>query len=328
MKIGTIGSHSALQILRGARDEGLKNLLICDKKRKDIYDRFSLVDEYLLVDDFKDVLSEGNQQRLIDEDVIIIPHGSFVEYVGAEAFKSFRPKVFGNKDALQWESDKKLSRRWFEEAGIKTPREFSSPSEIDSLAIVKFGGAKGGSGYKLVKDASDFEREIGEKEEGTIIQEYILGTRFYPHFFYSKLTGENELMGIDIRYESNADALSRLPPGFRTDPSYVVTGNLPVVLRESLLPKIFDIADRLVEESKKLFSPGIWGPYCIEMCCTPNLDFYVFEVSARIVAGTNIWVPGSPYSYLKYGKDISTGRRIAMELKKAWKEGRLEEIVR
>ena len=41
------------------------------------------------------------------------------------------------------------------------------------------------------------------------------------------------------------------------------------------------------------------------------------QVSARIVAGTNLFIDGSPYSYLNYSEPMSTGRRIAREIKNA-----------
>jgi 5-formaminoimidazole-4-carboxamide-1-(beta)-D-ribofuranosyl 5'-monophosphate synthetase len=50
-------------------------------------------------------------------------------------------------------------------------------------------------------------------------------------------------------------------------------------------------------------------------------------VSARIVAGTNIYPDGSPYSTYYYKGQVSMGRRIAMELKEAKKKKRLKEII-
>jgi 5-formaminoimidazole-4-carboxamide-1-(beta)-D-ribofuranosyl 5'-monophosphate synthetase len=72
---------------------------------------------------------------------------------------------------------------------------------------------------------------------------------------------------------------------------------------------------------------GLWGPFCLEGVFTEELDFVVFEISARIVAGTNPFVHGSPYSWLRYDEPVSTGRRIAMELKQGLKEDRLDEIL-
>ena len=325
--IGTIASHSALQILHGAREENFKTLLICDEKREKFYERFGLADEILVVNDFKDIMEEEFQQELIEKKVILVPHGSFVEYVGAENVLRLKVPVFGNRKVLEWEADKRKSFGWFVKAGVRLPHEFKRPEDIDRLCIVKFGGARGGKGYRLVKSESEFYRNFKEFKEGMVIQEYVTGTRFYPSFFYSPLTGENDLFSMDIRYESNADALSRLPPELRTDPSYVVTGNLPVVMRESLLPKVFEYADSLVRTSKSLFPPGLIGPYCLELCCTDELEFYLFEISARIVAGTNVWIPYAPYAYLKYGEAMTMGRRIAMEIRKAEAEDRLRDVI-
>ncbi|HIH98139.1 MAG TPA: formate--phosphoribosylaminoimidazolecarboxamide ligase [Thermoplasmata archaeon] len=325
--IGTIASHSALQILRGAKEEGFKTMLVCDRGRKKLYERFGLADEYVFVDKFGDVLKKEVQQELIDKEVIMVPHGSFVEYVGARELLNFKVPMFGNKNVLVWESDRKKGQTWFKKARLKIPKEFKDPSEINRPALVKYPGARGGRGYALVKNEKEFKERVGKMGKGMLIQEYIVGTRFYPHFFFSPLSKENEIMGIDIRYESNVDGLSGLPEILHMAPTYVITGNIPVMMRESLLAKVFDMADSLIKASQELFYPGLKGPYCIELVCTDTLELYLFEISARIVAGTNVWVPGSPYTYFKYGKEISTGRRIAMEIKRAIKQDKLDEIV-
>jgi len=61
--------------------------------------------------------------------------------------------------------------------------------------------------------------------------------------------------------------------------------------------------------------------------CMQNLETYAFEISGRIVAGTNVGIGTSPYAYLKYGDNMYTGRRIALEIKRAWESKRLQEIV-
>jgi 5-formaminoimidazole-4-carboxamide-1-(beta)-D-ribofuranosyl 5'-monophosphate synthetase len=56
------------------------------------------------------------------------------------------------------------------------------------------------------------------------------------------------------------------------------------------------------------------------------MEVIVFEVSARIVAGTNPFVTGSPYSdYIQ--PELSTGRRIAQEIKLGKEKGLLHEII-
>jgi 5-formaminoimidazole-4-carboxamide-1-(beta)-D-ribofuranosyl 5'-monophosphate synthetase len=66
----------------------------------------------------------------------------------------------------------------------------------------------------------------------------------------------------------------------------------------------------------------MFGPFCLETMVNENLEFIAFEISARIVAGTNPFMDGSPYSYLQYGPNMSMGRRLALELKRALKEGK------
>jgi 5-formaminoimidazole-4-carboxamide-1-(beta)-D-ribofuranosyl 5'-monophosphate synthetase len=71
---------------------------------------------------------------------------------------------------------------------------------------------------------------------------------------------------------------------------------------------------------------GLFGPFCLETVVTPDLDFFVFEISARIVAGTNPYINGSPYTDLRYKEPMSTGRRIAREIKIATERNMLDKI--
>ena len=48
--IATIGSHSALQILKGAKQEGLKTILLCLRKREGLYARYKIADETIIID--------------------------------------------------------------------------------------------------------------------------------------------------------------------------------------------------------------------------------------------------------------------------------------
>ncbi|MBO3754061.1 MAG: DUF1297 domain-containing protein, partial [Candidatus Brockarchaeota archaeon] len=143
------------------------------------------------------------------------------------------------------------------------------------------------------------------------------------------IRGELELMGFDKRYESNVDAISRIPAGLQQDidATYTIVGNFPLFLRESLLPEVFKMGQSVVEASREACKPGIFGPFCLETVVTPDLKFYVFEISARIVAGTNVFMEGSPYAYLKHGRPMTTGRRIAMEIREAIEQDRLKEIL-
>ena len=64
------------------------------------------------------------------------------------------------------------------------------------------------------------------------------------------------------------------------------------------------------------------GPFFLETIVTDKLEFKVFEISARIVAGSNPFIGGSPYSDINEER-MSTGRRIARSIKKASESGKL-----
>lgn len=332
--IATICSHTALQIFHGARMEGFKTLGICKPGLRGFYESFPLAkpDIFLEVEDYKDVLNDAIQEKLRKENAVVIPHGSFVEYVGAEnILEMFPVPMFGNRGVLEWESDRRKEGKWLKAAGIRMPLVFKKPSGIDRLVMVKFPGAKGGRSYFLAKNEDEFYHGLeksGMEGEEYMIQEYVIGTRFYPHYFYSPLTGNTELLSVDVRYESNIDGMVRVPQVMdRLDPTFVVTGNIPVVVRESLVPKIIDMGSSVVESSEKLFPPGINGPFCIETTCNDCLEFVAFEISARIVAGTNLYIQGSPYSQLLFKEPMSSGRRISREIRIARERELLERII-
>jgi 5-formaminoimidazole-4-carboxamide-1-(beta)-D-ribofuranosyl 5'-monophosphate synthetase len=132
---------------------------------------------------------------------------------------------------------------------------------------------------------------------------------------------------VDRRVESSADEIARaVSIGMSPRMAFTVIGNEPLVLRESLLAEYMEIGKRISDTSFGLFG-GLIGPFCVETIITEDLQIYAFEVSARIVAGTNVYPDGSPYSTYYYNGPMSTGRRIIKELKHAAKLGKLKDIV-
>ena len=330
-RIATIGSHSALQVFKGAHDEGFKTIAVCKKGSERPYRMFGVADEIISINSYRDFPKVQNE--LIKKNAIVIPHGSFVTYMGYEEVEKLKVNYFGNKKILKWESDRNLERQWLVNSGLKVPRLYKSPKDIDGLVIVKFMGAEGGKGYFLAKDEKDFNKKIKPyKLRKYVIQEYIIGVPLFIHYFYSPLTNEIEIMGMDIRYESNVDSLGRISARDqivlpKIDPSYVIVGNIPVVVRESFLPRLIEMGEEVVKQSQKLAPPGLFGPFCLETILTPEEEIHVFEISARIVAGTNPYIEGSPYTALKYKVPMSTGRRIALEIKNAMKTNQMKKVL-
>jgi 5-formaminoimidazole-4-carboxamide-1-(beta)-D-ribofuranosyl 5'-monophosphate synthetase len=254
--------------------------------------------------------------------------------------------VLGNRSTLEWEADRASQRKWLLAAGLRLPKEYTSPDEIDRKIFVKFRGAKGGKGFFTASSKKEFYQRMKErvqvglvKEEDAehfTIQEFLPGVRYYPHYFFSPLAntvgykvknGTLIHMGFDKRIEPIDEAYRALPDVPLEFMDYTITGNQRVTLRESLLPDIFKMGKGAVEAAQELIPPGIIGPFALETFYHPNTGFTVFEISGRIVAGTNPFGTGSEYSIWTYGKPVSTGRRIAMEIKSAIESKELDKIV-
>ena len=98
--IATLGSHCALQVLKGAKDEGLKTLLICEKKRESLYRRFGFIDELILVNSFAEILDSKCSKILEKNKAVLIPHGTLIAQMSTEQIESIKIPVFGNKRIL------------------------------------------------------------------------------------------------------------------------------------------------------------------------------------------------------------------------------------
>ena len=336
--ITTLGSHCSLQVLKGAKDEGFKTILVCQANRKKLYSRFSFIDELLIVDSFKDFLDEKHQHTLQQNNSILIPHGTLVAQMTSKEIESIKIPVFGNKWILRWESDRILKEQLMKEAHLPIPKPVTDPSKIDGMVIVKRQGAAGGRGYFIASSEADYttkrdqliSKGVLSSDETLYIQQYAAGVLAYLQFFYSPLQEELEFFGADQRHESDIEGLARIPSEQQLKsnkvPSFNVIGNTPMVLRESLLDRVYEMGENFVDASKKLVKPGMNGPFCIEGVYDENANFTSFEFSARIVAGTNIYMDGSPYYSLLFNEPMSMGKRIAREIKIAEKSKQLDKI--
>jgi len=344
--ISTLGSHCALQVLKGAKDEGFKTMLICEERRLNLYKRFRFIDRLIIVKDYKyeHVCSEPIINELKDNNCILVPHGTFIASMSVEQIERINVPFFGNRYILRWEADRTLKERLMIDAGIRVPKTLTL-DDLDNgkdkvLAIAKLHGAAGGKGYFLASSKEQFIQQynrllskgIVNSMDDLYLQEYVIGVPVYLQYFYSPLSKQVELLGIDRRYESDVDAISRIPAMHQVnsgleDITYTVIGNSPLVLRESLLDEAYKMGERFVDSVKRLVKYDMIGPFCIEGVYDRDGNFTAFEFSARIVAGTNLYINGSPYSYLLYDEPMSTGRRIAREIKLAIESNELDKVL-
>ncbi len=291
------------------------------------------------------------QEELVKRNVVFVPNRSFVVYTGIDRVENdFRVPLFGSRNLLRSEerSEEKSYYWLLEKAKLPYPEEVK-PEEIDDvgLVIVKLPHAKKrlergfftAASYKEFREKAERLKKLGVITEEDLararIERYIIGPVFNFDFFYSPLDGEIELLGIDWRFETSLDGHVRLPasqqltlPEWQFEPEYTVTGHAASTLRESLLEKVFDMAERYVRATQEYYPPGIIGPFTLQTAVDKDLNFYIYDVAPRTGGGTNIHMAmGHPYGNSLWRKPMSTGRRVALEIKRAAELGELEKVV-
>ena len=173
--IATLGSHCALQVLKGAKDEGFQTLLVCEKKRESLYRRFPFIDELIIVEKFSDILNQEVQDKLKQQDAILIPHGTLIAQMSSEEIESINVPIFGNKWILRWESDREMKEKLMREATLPMPKPVPNPKDIEKLVIVKRQGAAGGKGYFMAANEEDYNTKRNQLiSEGVISKDETL----------------------------------------------------------------------------------------------------------------------------------------------------------
>ncbi|HUQ84826.1 MAG TPA: DUF1297 domain-containing protein [Candidatus Limnocylindrales bacterium] len=355
--IATIGSHSGLEVARGAKDEGFKNLIVCEKGRENTYAKhyktngyFGCVDECIIVEKFADILKPDIQQKLKNKNSIFIPNRSFEVYINDyDAIENtFSVPMFGNKKLLRIEERGFKPNQYdlLDEAKIRYPKQFKDPKKIDRVCLVKVLEKERGfeRAFFIVDSYEDFQRQTEQKlylgiftEEQlkkAVIEEFIVGVQVNFNFFYSPLLKRLELLGTDTRRQTNFDGITKLPIIYQQELlkkvsiSYEEASHTAVTVLESLLEQVFDMGERFVKACNKLQSPGVVGPFALQSFIVPGppkKDIVVIDVSPRFPGSPGI--TATPYSGYLFGEPINVGRRIAMEIKEAVKLARLEEII-
>ena len=366
VRIGTIASHSALDVFDGAVEEGFRTLAVCQKGREATYARYfrcqrdkkgkalrGSVDDLLLLDRFSQILEEKNQQALRKTSTLFVPNRALTSYLPVQDVEDkLRLPLLGSRNLLASE-ERGEGRDYYwilKKAGLPFPEKVEDPKDIDQLVIVKLHHAQKklergfftAASYDEYKKKSDqlIAQNVITPEDlpNARIERYIIGPVFNLDFFYSPIEEKMErieLLGIDWRFESSLDGHVRLPAAQQLTlqpnqfwPEYTVCGHNSATLRESLLEKAFGLAEKFVRATQEHYAPGIIGPFCLQTCVDKDLNFWIYDVAPRTGGGTNIhmWV-GHPYGNALWRKPMSTGRRWALEVKRAIKADKLDKIV-
>lgn len=284
-----------------------------------------------------------------------------------EIENDFQVPIYGSREMVRLEERDVPNNQYelLQKAGIRIPQIIRpggsalSEAELSKALDEHFVTRKGGPlivkvneahrsyerAFFVVTSEADFKQKAKERLDSglilqadldnAVIEEFIIGAQVNFNFFYSVMNGELELMGTDARRQTSLDGflrldaqtqLSLLESGYK--PSMVETGHYSVTTKESLIEKIYDIGEKFVSLTQEELSPGIIGPFALQGAVDAREgreELVIFDVSMRI--------PGSPgtrftphTSYL-WGRELSYGERIAMEIKEAAQAGRLLDIL-
>jgi 5-formaminoimidazole-4-carboxamide-1-(beta)-D-ribofuranosyl 5'-monophosphate synthetase len=366
VKLGMIASHSALDVCDGAVEEGFPSVAICQKGREKTYTEYfraernasgkvirGMVEEFVVLDRFKDILAPDKQQWLKDSNILFIPNRSFTSYASITAIENdFLVPMVGSRNLLRSEErGEERDYYWMlEKAGLPFPKKIANPEDIDCLVMVKLAhkvkklerGFFTASSYQEYQEKSQelLNHDVITEEDlaAARIEEYVIGPVFNLDFFYSPIEpkmNKLELIGIDWRFETSLDGHVRLAApqqmtlaGDQRTPEYTVCGHNSATLRESLLEKAFELGEKYVKATQEHYDPGIIGPFCLQTCVDKDLNFFIYDVAPRVGGGTNVHMAvGHAYGNALWRTNMSTGRRLALEVKRAIEMDKVGEIV-
>lgn len=365
-KIGVLASHSALDTCEGAVTEGFRTVAVCQKGRDAAFSRYfraqrdsdgnlrrGVVDDTIMLDRFGDIMRPEVQQDIMSRNALFVPNRSFTSYSPIDAVEDdFAVPLVGSRNLLRSEErGEERDYYWLlEQAGMPFPQKVEKPEDIDGLTIIKVHHKvkKLERGFFTAKDYDQFVQKSEELIAQDVLEpdflqharmeKYIIGPVFNLDFFYDPLEekGEKvELLGVDWRFESSLDGYVRLPAKQQVEleedgiiPEYTVCGHNSATMRESLLDKAFELAEKYVAATKKFYDPGIIGPFCLQTCIDKDLKFHIYDVAPRIGGGTNVHMSvGHPYGNTLWRTNMSSGRRLSKMVREAIEQERVDEIV-
>jgi len=247
--IGVLGGHSALDVCRGTKKHRFKNVVVCQKGREKVYDKYyksrngkGCVDDVIIVDKFSDIVNPEVQEELRRRNTIFIHNRYFWVYCDFDEIENnFKVPIYGSRTLLKLEERDIVNNQYYllEEGGIRIPILYVVPELKFEDGLVSFTKTPEQEmvGLTLTKANNairTYEREnftasswhdwlsIAQKKvkdglitfealQKCVVEEFILGAQINYNFFYSVLNDELELMGTDTRRQTNLDGVLRLP---------------------------------------------------------------------------------------------------------------------
>ena len=368
--VGVLGGHSGLDVCHGAKKYGFRTVAVCQKGREKTYSKYfatkpdmdvvpgqveawkadkGCVDEVILVDKFADIVKPEVQERLRELNTIFLHNRYFWVYCDFEEIENdFLVPIFGTRHMLKLEERDVEKNQYYllEQAGIRIPKIFPTPEDIDRMVLVKVNEIKRSyeRAFFVASSPDDYKKKAKELIDAgitdqasldkAVIEEFIVGAQINLNYFYSPIDDELELMGTDLRRQTNLDGFLRLTAPEQTEilkytkPRMIETGHIACTMKESLLEKAFDIGEKFVKLTSQEVPPGIIGPFALQGAVSAEdgkEEFVIFDVSMRIPGSPG--TRSTPYSGYLYGDSLSYGERIGMELRTAVRADKLDYLV-
>jgi 5-formaminoimidazole-4-carboxamide-1-(beta)-D-ribofuranosyl 5'-monophosphate synthetase len=370
LTVGVLGGHSALDVCHGAKQYGFSTVCVARKGREKTYSQYfktrgelGCIDSCIVVDEFEDVLQKKIQEQLRKKNTIFVHNRYFWVYFKdfATVENTFNVPIFGSRSLIKLEERNGSTRlttgqpynqyNLLDDAGIRTPKIFKNAKEIDRPVLVKAAEAQRGyeRAFFIATDALDYEKtgqqlesekKVSSNWKEATIEEFVVGAAVNFNFFYSPLSDKLELMGTDMRRQTNLDGFLRMTAeqqshALKSIPLKMIeTGHVAVTVKESILEKAFELGEKFVRATQKLdkkidpSGKGIIGPFALQGAVVAEEgreDIVIFDVSLRIPGSPGI--AATPYSGYLHGMPMTMGERVGLELRKAAEEGALEKIL-
>lgn len=346
LTVGVLGSHSAEEVGVSAKSMGLPTVVVCQKGREALYAKYNrhLYDHVIVLDKFSDMVNEDIQEKLRELNTLFIPNRSFSVYVGYDNIENrLRIPLYGNRMILRAEErNEERNQYWLlEKAGIKIPKKFDSPEEIDRLVIVKvqqkrkplerafFYASSPEEYYQNSEELIKKDVIAPEGLKNARIEEYALGQKFNADFQGWALTeafGDFDFVGFDDRKQTNLHGILSLPARDQLSINPHIKneeiGHYGLTMRESKKPMVYQAAEKFRCICEKEYPPGMIGLFALQGAIAYDSDdpeqkslaFYVFDVSPRI--------PGCPC----VGPTSPEMRRLSIQHQSFLKRYRYEKV--
>lgn len=349
---GTCGSHSALDVCSGAQQEGLANFVLAKEGRHRTYTemfrerehgirKIGCVQEVCVVENWNEILSKKVTDWIRERNGVINLNRSWAVYLrdkqtGYDPIFEMNVPYFGNPYLVQAEERADPYKIEYNQdflakkANLPVPDTFSTPEAIDRPALIKASQFSEKRDFArnfiivnspeeyyeklkmVVNNAPASEKVFVESAfRSAPIQEYISGDLLINlNYFRSPTWDDLEFLGADTRRQfGNGEEAT----------------HIPISLRESLLEQVVNMGWDLVETVAKYYPQGLVGPFAIQCMGDAKEKLRPIDLSLRMPGSPD--AGATPYPIYFYGERVDFGRRCAMEINDAVKEGTLEMVL-